>query len=202
MRSSAVPEPTSSAILIPSADRERTLRSPTVIGSDPAQADVVIADPSIAARHAVLTADGTRWRIADLGSAHGTFVDGERVAERVLTGRHEVMLGRHRVAIVVERAVRLVEHPGLSALVRGDAQVALEPLELALVRELAAVGGFVRTSELAHLVPGAADLATPMIRQLARRLERKLAGLGEPPVIESCERRGYRLRAPLAREVG
>ena len=197
MRPSPVPEPTSSAILIPSADRERTLRSPTVIGSDPAQADVVIEDPSIAARHAVLTADGTQWRIADLGSAHGTFVDGERVTEHVLTGRHEVMLGRHRVAIVVERAVRLVEHPAMSVLARGDAQVALEPLELAFVRALAAAGAFVRSSDLAHLVPGTADLATPMIRQLARRLERKLAALGEPPVIESCERRGYRLRAPL-----
>lgn len=200
MRSSPVPEPTSSAILIPSAERERTLRSPTVIGSDPAQADVVIDDPSIASRHAVLTADGTQWRIADLGSVHGTFVDGERITERTLTGRHEVMLGRHRVAVVVERAVRLVEHPAASVLARGDLQVPLEPLELAFVRVLASAGCFVRSSELAHLVPGAADLATPMIRQLARRLERKLAALGEPPVMESCERRGYRLRAPLAQE--
>jgi hypothetical protein len=200
-----MPEPTSSAILIPSADRERTLRSPSVIGSDPEQADVVIDDPSVSPRHAVLTLDGdngTQWRITDLGSAHGTFVDGERVTEHVLTGRHEVMLGRHRVAIVVERAVRLIEAPGMSVLARGEAQVALEPLELAFVRVLASAGAFVKSSELAHLVPGAADLATPMIRQLGRRLERKLAALGEPPVLESCERRGYRLRAPLAREVG
>lgn len=192
MRSAVVQEQTSSAILIPSADRERQLRSPTVIGSDPS-ADVVIDDPSVAARHAMLSADGMQWRIADLGSAHGTFVDGERITQTVLTGRHEVMLGRHRLAIVVERPVRLVE----SVLARGDAQVALEPLELAFVRALAEAGAFVKSSELAHLVPGAADLATPTIRQLARRLERKLAALGEPPVLESCERRGYRLRAPI-----
>ena len=202
MRSSAVPEPTSSAILIPSADRERALRSPTVIGSDPALADVVIDDPSIAGRHAMLSADGDDWRICDLGSTHGTFVDGERVTEHALTGRHEVMLGRHRVAIVVERPVRLVEHPATSVLARGGHQVALDPLELAVVRLLASAGTFVKSSDLAHLIPGAAELATPMIRQLARRLERKLAALGEPPVIESCERRGYRLRAPLVTEAG
>ena len=188
-------------MLVVSAERDRELRSPTVLGSDPAQADVVIDDPSIAARHAVLTAEGTRWRITDLGSVHGTFVDGERVTQRALTGRHEVMLGRHRVAVVVERAVRVVEHPAMALISRGDVQVALDPLELAFVRALAQAGGFVRSSELAHLVAGAADLATPLIRQLARRLERKLQALGEPPVIESCERRGYRLRAPLAKEV-
>ena len=56
------------------------------------------------------------------------------MTEHVLTGRHEVMLGRHRVAIVVERAVRLLESPGMSVLARGDRQVALEPLEQAKER--------------------------------------------------------------------
>jgi hypothetical protein len=207
--------PSSGAILIPAADRERVLRSPTVLGSDPGQADVVIAEPTVAARHAVLMldgVDGTQWKIVDLLTEHGTFVDGVRVdVERTLTGRHEIVLGRHRLSIVVERAVQLVEADGGFAMIaRGSAKVALEPLELAFVRVLATAlehdqersetaRGFVRSSDLAHLVPGAADLATPMIRQLARRLERKLAGLGEPPVLESCERRGYRLRAKLAR---
>jgi hypothetical protein len=217
-RPSPAREPSSGAILIPAADRERVLKSPRVLGSDPAQADVVIDEPTVAPRHAVMMldeTDGSHWTIRDLGSAQGTFVDGERIdGERILTGRHEIVLGRHRMAIVVERAVHLVEAPsGFAMISRGTSMVALEPLELALIRLLAtaldndldrpeSMRGFVRSSDLAHLVPGAADLATPMIRQLARRLERKLAGLGEPPVLESCERRGYRLRARLVTEAG
>jgi len=206
-------EPSPGAILIPAADRARALTSPTVIGSDPAQADVVIADAAVSPRHALLMlddGDGNQWKIVDLGSAHGTLVDGVRIhGERVLTGSHELQLGRTTVTVVVERAVRLIA----GSIVRGEAAVALDPIELALVQILATahdvdagrpetMRGFVKVSELAHLVPATADLATPMIRQLARRLERRLAALGGPPVLEACERRGYRLRARLGKVEG
>lgn len=94
------------------------------------------------------------------------------------------------------------------ALVRDGTAVSLDPVETAFVRALAqalaldadrieSARGFVKSTELVHLLPEAGELATQQILYVARRLERKLAALGDPPMLEACERRGYRLRAPL-----
>ena len=93
-------------------------------------------------------------------------------------------------------------------MVRGRATVELDPDELALVQALLAAGraaidrsgtseGFVRAGELTlALAPSGAPspFAADEVRARARRLERRLAALGEPAVLESCARRGYRLR--------
>jgi two-component system NtrC family sensor kinase len=42
-----------------------------------------IHDPSVSRRHAELTPDGERWLVRDLGSRHGTFVNGVRIAGAV-----------------------------------------------------------------------------------------------------------------------
>jgi DNA-binding response OmpR family regulator len=92
-------------------------------------------------------------------------------------------------------------------LVRDGVEITLDPFEIALVRALndalaqdanraEAVRGFVRSVGLTHLVPmsPSPDHALATIRHLVKRLERKLGALGEPNVLETCERRGYRLR--------
>lgn len=43
-------------------------------------ADIVLEDPEVAMRHAVIRWNGARWQIEDLGSASGTFVNGVRLA--------------------------------------------------------------------------------------------------------------------------
>ncbi|CAN5914768.1 hypothetical protein BH11MYX2_BH11MYX2_20370 [soil metagenome] len=55
------------------------------------------------------------------------------------------------------------------------------------------------SNNLAHLalMTPSPEHAIATIRHLARRLERKLAALGNPNVLETCERRGYRLREVL-----
>ena len=99
----------------------------------------------------------------------------------------------------------LLETSQEARITRGSASLSLDPLELAFSQFLATaraqdvdrpetVRGFVKSAKLVHLVPAVADLAVPMVRQLARRLERKLAALGEPPVLETCERRARPLR--------
>ncbi|MFB0536434.1 MAG: FHA domain-containing protein [Anaerolineae bacterium] len=52
---------------------------PTIIIGREAGNDVVISDPQVSRRHASLAWDGRQFIIQDLGSANGTFVNGERL---------------------------------------------------------------------------------------------------------------------------
>ena len=59
-------------------------------------ADVLLADPTVSRKHAVLTIEGAKCWIEDLGSSNGTYADGKRVesGERVeVTDGAEVKFG-------------------------------------------------------------------------------------------------------------
>ncbi|MGE0549907.1 MAG: FHA domain-containing protein [Kofleriaceae bacterium] len=197
-----------SAVVAPRAHRPQEVRTPSVLGRDRATADVVIDDESVSQRHAELYLDTVdRWWIRDLGSSNGTFVDGVRVTEpRVLDESHEIQLGSVRLSFRAEPVLRVVFQQGNRSgrVQRGAASVELDEAELAFVLELASarhadaerpdgVRGFVRSIDMARFV--SSDDSVSAVRQLARRVERKLVALGEPAVMESCDRRGYRLCA-------
>jgi pSer/pThr/pTyr-binding forkhead associated (FHA) protein len=50
----------------------------TTVGRD--DCDVVLTDPEVSRRHAVLVASSDGLAIEDLGSTNGTWVNGERIA--------------------------------------------------------------------------------------------------------------------------
>ncbi len=52
----------------------------TTIGSDPAN-QIVLAEPTVSRRHAVIRRSGRRFTVADLESSNGTFVNGRRIAK-------------------------------------------------------------------------------------------------------------------------
>jgi len=60
-----------------------------------ADADLQLFDDGVSRRHATLTLLEEEARLIDLGSANGTFVDGQRVVEAVLRGRARFQLGAH-----------------------------------------------------------------------------------------------------------
>ncbi|MBM4022746.1 MAG: FHA domain-containing protein [Planctomycetes bacterium] len=77
-------------------------RRPLVIGRS-AGCDVVLDQPMVSGRHAILETDGEGWRIRDLGSTNGTFVDGRRIdgPQRVAAGA-VIGLGSHRLLLTTE----------------------------------------------------------------------------------------------------
>lgn len=77
------------------AGRKHILLEPScVIGRDSESADVVIPDPNVSRRHALLTFDGNRWIIKDLNSTNGTVVNGQEIVERVLVPGDYITLGK------------------------------------------------------------------------------------------------------------
>lgn len=88
------------------AGREYELTAPSItIGRYPL-ADIVIDDPDIAYRHALLTRSDRSYRIADLVSESGTYVNGHRVgAEPVDLAHGDIILLGSRLSTAY------LEHP-------------------------------------------------------------------------------------------
>lgn len=64
-------------------ERRFALDARAVIGRDPG-CDVVLSNPSVSRRHAILERFPTGWVARDLGSANGLYVEGARVSEAPL----------------------------------------------------------------------------------------------------------------------
>jgi predicted component of type VI protein secretion system len=79
--------------LVPAAGPPIEVRAERVLlGRDPA-ADVVLNDPSISRRHAVIERRGGFWVVLDQQSANGTWIDGRRVTEAALETGQRLRLG-------------------------------------------------------------------------------------------------------------
>ena len=70
-----------------------TLKGRSVVGTSP-DCDVVMRDPSISGRHAEFIPGPGGFRINDLGSTNGTFVNDKRVTSEELIDGDMVRLGR------------------------------------------------------------------------------------------------------------
>jgi transcriptional regulator with GAF, ATPase, and Fis domain len=63
-----------------------------LLGTSPA-CSIRLTDPTVSRRHAALEPTGRRYRLTDLGSTNGTFVDGVAVVEALLRGGEVVRFG-------------------------------------------------------------------------------------------------------------
>lgn len=66
-------------------------RSAFTIGREPGN-DILIEHGSVSRRHAQLEQRGNTWYYTDLGSANGSFLNGERISEHLLTDGDEIYL--------------------------------------------------------------------------------------------------------------
>lgn len=72
-----------------------------VIGREPT-CDVTLSDASVSRRHAKLEKRGTTWHVVDQGSANGTFLDSQRVAEAALKDGQTLRLGAVDFQVEIE----------------------------------------------------------------------------------------------------
>ncbi|HZT54235.1 MAG TPA: FHA domain-containing protein [Gaiellaceae bacterium] len=73
--------------------------SPTTIGRSP-ECAIFLDDVTVSRKHAVFTQNGDRWRLEDLGSLNGTFVNRERVETAELTDGDELQIGKYRLTFL------------------------------------------------------------------------------------------------------
>jgi hypothetical protein len=72
-----------------------------LVGRDPG-CDVVVADGSVSRRHAKLQRRGEGFTVVDQGSANGTFIDSQRVAEVTLRHGQELRFGAISFTVEIE----------------------------------------------------------------------------------------------------
>jgi pSer/pThr/pTyr-binding forkhead associated (FHA) protein len=74
---------------------------PATIGRDDS-ADVCVEDPWVSRFHCILTDDDERPRVLDLGTASGTFVNGERIRAADLLLGDTLTVGRSTFVVYFE----------------------------------------------------------------------------------------------------
>jgi len=68
----------------------------TTVGRHP-DADIFLDDITVSRRHAEFIRDAEEFRVHDVGSLNGTYVNGERAEERVLASGDEVQVGKFKL---------------------------------------------------------------------------------------------------------
>jgi serine phosphatase RsbU (regulator of sigma subunit) len=84
-----------SALSYSDSDGQHTItldRASTSIGRSPGQ-DVVLREPAVSRRHAVIERDGDSYAVVDQKSTHGTFLNGVRVERAVLAPGDVLQMG-------------------------------------------------------------------------------------------------------------
>jgi predicted component of type VI protein secretion system len=75
----------------------------TLIGRDPT-ADIVVNDPSVSRRHAIIERRPEGWAIFDQRSANGTWLENQRVEQALLVSRQQLRLGAVTFEVLIEGA--------------------------------------------------------------------------------------------------
>jgi hypothetical protein len=86
--------------------QQREFFSPFILGRD-ISSDIRLTDERVSRIHAAVWAESGRWRVRDLGSSNGTWLDGERVSVSTLPANCKLRL--HEDGPVVDLAVAAVE---------------------------------------------------------------------------------------------
>jgi predicted component of type VI protein secretion system len=114
--------------LVPASGTPHELRGDALVGREPG-CDVVVSDGSVSRKHARLELRPTGWMVVDQGSANGTFLDSQRVAEGALRDGQELRFGAvgFKVELDDEMAATMVATPSPDATVVAPAHLMPTP---------------------------------------------------------------------------
>lgn len=74
----------------------------TTAGRHP-KSDLFLDDVTVSRRHAEIVRDEAGFRLKDVGSLNGTYLNRERVDDAVLTNGDEIQIGRYKLAFYANR---------------------------------------------------------------------------------------------------
>lgn len=93
--------PAGSALLVvargPNAGARFLLDSDRTTAGRHPDSDIFLDDVTVSRKHAEFVREGDRFRLRDVGSLNGTYVNRERVDEAMLSAGDEVQIGKYRM---------------------------------------------------------------------------------------------------------
>jgi pSer/pThr/pTyr-binding forkhead associated (FHA) protein len=93
--------PPESALLVvqrgPSAGSRFLLDTDEVTAGRHPDSDIFLDDVTVSRRHAVFRRSSDGYKVADVGSLNGTYVNRDRIDEVLLSGGDEVQIGKYRL---------------------------------------------------------------------------------------------------------
>lgn len=96
------------------ARRTLTVTAATLIGRDPA-CPVCLPDVLVSRRHAELYPGGSGWRIRDLGSSNGTYLNGHRITDAEVPPQATLQFGAEGPQVWLRQEVAVTDQPGAPA---------------------------------------------------------------------------------------
>jgi pSer/pThr/pTyr-binding forkhead associated (FHA) protein len=76
------------------------LKDVTGIGRHP-DSDIFLDDITVSRRHAEILREGSSFRVRDVGSLNGTYLNRERIEEATLTNGDEIQIGKFRLIFLI-----------------------------------------------------------------------------------------------------
>ncbi|HEX6932954.1 MAG TPA: cytochrome P450 [Streptosporangiaceae bacterium] len=161
------------------------------IGRDP-NCDIVINDPRVSRRHAVLRLEDGHWVLADNGSANGIYAGDQRVTTLPIYGVCVVRLGHPADGLVLTCTVSAAG-PGTGEGARGDSAVTVIGTTAAGAPATVRQGAVPAPQQVPQQVPQAASQpASPPVQQPVQQPVQR------PAVPPSPGHRGEPLEIPYA----
>ena len=74
--------------------------------------DIVLNNAQVSRYHAKLMREGEQWIVEDLGSANGTYVDGERVSRAKINQASRIAFGTHVLSLDLAKGELRQDYPG------------------------------------------------------------------------------------------
>ncbi len=78
----------------PVTGRRFALDTPRIVIGRSLECDITVDEPGVSSQHAKISKDGQGWRVANLLSTNGTFVNGQKVSSVVLSDGDRIRVGR------------------------------------------------------------------------------------------------------------
>jgi diguanylate cyclase (GGDEF)-like protein len=98
-----------------------------LLGRDPRQANIVVADAGVSGKHAMIQLDheGGRYGLIDLASRNGTFVNGKRVEGAALREGDKIFLGKTVLKFTLHDSIEEDYHSQLDVMMHVDSLTGL-----------------------------------------------------------------------------